>query len=212
MNILSPALMAATVILAPLAGRSQATMADVLNGKTRLTFLGLDLSEAQFTTQIDFAEVSNQGALYFRKWNGLLQSEWEKFNLAKPLKLASVPTDVSIADEANDVTDVSKAWAAGNVTFDKEQIPAMVRTYKTGDKEGAGCVFIVGSFNKPAETADMYVTFLDLKTKEVLHVERVVGEPRGFGLRNYWAGAVTSVLEQIDKRYRKEWHAKYLKG
>ena len=191
---------------------AQNAMADMLSGKTPLTFIGLDFSRAKFVARYEFPGLDKQGSVFFSRWNGLLQSEWAKYNLAEPLKLGNVPTNTQYVQEVNDAVDVQKAWASGDPVFDKDGIPAMVKKYRTQDGEGVGCVFVVGSFNKPLEKGEFFITFFDMKSKEVLHIERLVGKPFGFGERNFWAGAVTNVLEEIKKTYRNTWEQKFLKG
>ncbi|MEO8067011.1 MAG: hypothetical protein ABI599_04885 [Flavobacteriales bacterium] len=205
-------LAAAFTLLASSPAHAQSTMQDMLSDKTPLTFIGLDFSEAKFVARYEFPGLDKQGTMFFVRWNALLQTEWAKYNLAEPLQLGNVPTLTQFVQEVNDRVDVQKAWATGDPVFDKERIPAMVKKYKTEGEEGMGCVFIVGSFNKTLEKGEFFVTFFDMKTKEVVHTERMVGKPFGFGERNFWAGAVTNVLEDIKKTYRNTWEQKFPKG
>jgi hypothetical protein len=70
----------------------------------------------------------------------------------------------------------------------------------------------VESFDKTGEQASMYVTFINLSSKKVLMTERLTAEPTGFGLRNYWAGAVYSMYKQISKKELRNWREKYQKS
>ncbi len=190
---------------------AQANMSEVLRGTTPLTFIGLDFSAARFTARYDFAELDQQGANYFMRWNGLMEAEWAKFNMAEPMKLVDAPTKTLYVQEINAAVDLSKAWGNGGTAFDLSRIPAMVERYATEDGEGVGCVFIVAEFNKGALMGDFYVVFFDMKSKAVLHTEHIIGKPMGFGLRNYWAGAVYDALKQVKSTYRRLWEQKYLK-
>jgi hypothetical protein len=58
----------------------------------------------------------------------------------------------------------------------------------------------------------MWVTFIDMKTRQILFTERMVAEPGGFGLRNYWAGAIKGVLEKMRKKEYEMWRKKYFRG
>lgn len=212
MNKILSICFAASVLVPCGQAMAQNAMADMLSGKTPLTFIGLDFSQAKFVARYDFPGLDKQGNVFFSRWNGLLQNEWMKYNLAEPLNLGNVPTNTQYVQLVNDGVDVQKAWAGGDPVFDKDGIPGMVKKYKTEDGEGLGCVFIVGSFNKSLEKGEFFVTFFDMKTKEVLHTERMVGKPVGFGERNFWAGAVSNVLDEIKKTYRNTWEQKFLKG
>ena len=66
-------------------------------------------------------------------------------------------------------------------------------------------VFIVERLDKPKEQAVFWVTLINSRTKEIILTERMIGKPRGFGFRNYWAGAVYDIIKQIKKKKYKEW-------
>lgn len=58
------------------------------------------------------------------------------------------------------------------------------------------------------DEAVVYVTVFDIKTKNVLILERMVGKPMGIGLRNFWAGAMKHVIKQITTDYYNLWKSK----
>lgn len=186
-------------------GAKAQTMSEALNNKVPVTWIGLDFSEATFVPTVDFAPVEADAKTTLLKWNNLMEQEHEKFDLAKAIGISTVTTNTSYVAPVNDNVDAQKLLSRTASTLDKEKVPAMVKKYKTEDGEGVGVVFIVSAFNKTAETAEFYVTFFNMKSKEVLLSERISGKPAGFGIRNYWAGAVTSVLKTIDKEYSKAW-------
>ena len=70
-------------------------------------------------------------------------------------------------------------------------------------------MFIVEGMSKSAKAASVWVTFVDVKTKKVLHTERIEGKAGGFGFRNYYAAAIKNVLDQIEKKKYKEWKSQY---
>lgn len=181
------------------------TMADALNNKCTVTWIGLDFSGATLVPTVEFAAVQADPGTAILKWNNLLEAEAEKFDLGKALGINSCINNTSYVQPANDGINANDVLSRTAGTLDKEKVPSMVQNYKTEDGEGVGVVFIVSTFNKTQEMAEYYVTFFNMKTKEVLHSERISGEPTGFGLRNYWAGSVTSVLKTIEKEYAKAW-------
>ncbi|MFZ1331619.1 MAG: hypothetical protein WAR83_05500, partial [Flavobacteriales bacterium] len=127
------------------------------------------------------------------------------FNMATALGINACINNTSYVQAANDGISSADLLSRTAGTLDKEKVPSMVKDYKTEDGEGVGVVFIVSTFNKTQEMAEFYVTFFNMKTKEVLHSERISGKPVGFGLRNFWAGSVTNVLKSIEKDYSKAW-------
>ena len=76
-------------------------------------------------------------------------------------------------------------------------------------KSGIGVAFIIENFNKGTQEATVYVTFFDIATKKVLVCEKMTGKAMGVGMRNYWAGAIKSILKQIDATEYKNWKSKY---
>jgi len=61
------------------------------------------------------------------------------------------------------------------------------------------------SMSKTSERASMYVTFIDMSNKKVLHTERMEEKVGGFGLRNYYAKSIYEALEDIQKSKYKQW-------
>src|SRR5690349_13770723 len=79
---------------------------------------------------------------------------------------------------------------------------------------GLEMIFNIESYSKINVEGSMWVTFIDMDTKEVLFTERLFAPPGGFGLRNYWAGAMFGVLEKIKGSGKKKgefemWRLKY---
>lgn len=181
------------------------TMADALNNKCQVTWIGLDFSEAKLIPTVEFATVEADPGTAILKWNNLLEQEHEKFDLAKALGISNVVTNTSYVAPVNEGVKSQDLLSRTAITLDKEKVPSMVKKYKTNDGDGVGVVFVVSAFNKTSEIAEFYVTFFNMKTREVLHSERISGKPTGFGIRNYWAGAVTQVLKTIEKEYSKAW-------
>jgi hypothetical protein len=66
----------------------------------------------------------------------------------------------------------------------------------------------VESLNKLIEEGSFWVTFVNMGTKEVLLTERVVSPPSGFGMRNFWAGAINGALVKIKKKEFENWRKK----
>lgn len=195
------------IVTLPLSTQAQ-TMADALNNKCTITWIGLDFSEAKFVPTVDFAEVQNNVDLALLKWNNLLEQEAAKFDLGAALGSTRTTNNTSFVQDANAGIAPHDLIQRTAEPLDLSKIPGMVRRYKT-EGEGVGVVFIVESFNKTDVQAVFHVTFFNMATKEILHTERMVGKPGGFGMRNYWAAAVTSVLKNIKSNYAKMWHKRF---
>ncbi len=195
------------VLLLPLTGQGQ-TMADVMNNRTDITWVGLDFTAATFTPAMDFIEVQNNVDLALARWNALLEQEPAKFDLGTALGSTRTKNNTTIMQVVNAGLSPHDLIQGSARPLDAAKIPGMVAGYKT-EGEGVGVVFIVELFDKTAVQSIFHVTFFNMATKEVLHTERMVSKPGGFGLRNYWAGGVSNVLKAIKSDYAKMWKKRF---
>jgi hypothetical protein len=190
------------------AGQASAqTLSDLFAGNAKLTFLGLDFTQAKFIGRLGFVDpvaIKNQ---HITSWNDLIEYEPKKFSLqdAFNLKPEMYQSKVSDMVKLNESVDVK-----GNITEDEyqiteDQVKKSVSKYSLSVKDGIGIVYVVESLNKKAEKLFAWVTFIDLKSKKVLYTERVEGSAGGFGFRNYWAGGVYKINKAIDSKYYKLW-------
>jgi hypothetical protein len=65
--------------------------------------------------------------------------------------------------------------------------------------------------NKTLNEAYFHIVIFRLSDNEILIHERLRGEPIGMGLRNYWAGALYKVMEQVEKKHYMQWKKTYSK-
>ena len=89
--------------------------------------------------------------------------------------------------------------------YSKKDIETFVSLYDTKEKSGIGILFLAESLNKSMKEAYYHFVAIDMKTKEILFHERLRGKPKGFGLRNYWAGSIYSVIKEIKNEWYKVW-------
>lgn len=195
------------LITSPFASSAQ-TMAEVLNNKCDVTWIGLDFSEAHFVPAVEFAEVQANVDLALIKWNNLLEQEPAKFDLGAALGSTRTKNNTSFIQAANNGFSENDLLQRTTEPLDPNKIPAMLKRYTT-EGEGVGAVFIVESFDKTQVKATFHVTFFNMATKEMIFTERISGKPMGFGMRNYWAGAVSDVLKNIKKSYAQAWYARF---
>lgn len=50
---------------------------------------------------------------------------------------------------------------------------------------------------------------MDMRTKEILIHERFTAKPRGFGIRNYWAGSINRIMKEIKNDKYEKWKHRY---
>ena len=192
---------------------AQNSMADLFSGKAKLVFLGLDFTQAKYIGKIGFTDPGAIQNQHMVSWNNLIEMEPKKFSLQKPFSLK----DDQYMSKVEDMVKLNKAAnVADNITDDaysitEDQVKKSVAKYSLSEKDGIGVVYVVESLSKTAEKLTAWVTFIDLSTKKVLYTEKVEGKAGGFGFRNYWAGGVYKINNEIDSKLYKKW-SKQFKG
>jgi hypothetical protein len=171
-----------------------------------IVWYGLDFTKARFVGQFDQGmgaapasgmDIKNK---WIGQWNNLIGKEPQNFKIKEAFQKDNVYYDMSGMAELNNKIDPGKIMVFNATKLDQKEIDGMVKNYKPGDKkEGVGLSFIIESFDKGTETATMYVTFFDIATDKVLLTHYMSGHAAGAGMRNYWAGAIKSVLKQLSK-------------
>ncbi len=188
--------------------KGQYTPADVFKVDD-ITWYGLDFSNIKLVGSEGFTDpyaIKNQ---FFYSWNNLIITEVDKYDLASFFHKSSVENDLSIVKERNMLPDPDELVINTNYYFGEDQVKKIISEYDITGKEGIGLVFIMESFNKTEELGNMWVTFFDIETKEVLLSNKMSGKVGGFGFRNYWAKSIYSVMKSIEKKKWKAWKAQY---
>jgi hypothetical protein len=178
---------------------------DVFDYKEPVTWLGLDFSELKFIKADEIITERELQDKYFPGWNELVLNEPKKYDIVK----ASDHDDVSYFTDA--VNTVNKNAKGGFITDDKKafehldnaKVQQMVKKYDLKGKTGLGLVFIVEAMDKGAKEASIWVTFINMATKEVLLAKPVVAESGGFGFRNYWAATFYKVMKNMPSSMKK---------
>ena len=192
---------------------SQNTKQDISKANEIIWF-GLNFSQAKMVGQFDqavgagAATASELKDKWVPGWNTLVISEPQNFKIKEALKKDKIYFDMKPTEKMNRDIKTDDFMGVNAFTFDDAQktVQNIVSKLSGGDKnEGIGMVFIVESFNKTSDEASVYVTLFDIKTKSVLVTEKIIGKPKGIGLRNFWAGAVKHIIKQIDDRYYDSW-------
>jgi len=188
---------------------------DLFNKDIQVTWLGIDYSQAkiigewsQFNGAGDYSpgEVRDK---YYPAWNNLILTESAKYNLKEMIRQDDINIDIGMVMERNAAVSRRdlEAYSAPNYTAD--QIQEFVSSYDLSGKSGIGMVFINEHMSKNTENAVFHLVLLDLSSKQILIHEEVTARPRGFGIRNYWAGAIYKFMEEIRTKHYPRWKKEY---
>jgi hypothetical protein len=177
----------------------------------KISYLGIDFSHVKLIG--NFSQFSSAGEkstvqirdLYFPKWNKLILAEPEKYDIKGMLRKGDIYYDLNMLMRINSNSALENMESYNTPNYTLDSIKIIIDTYEMEKKDGIGILFIAECLNKNNEEAYFHFVALNMNTKEVLIHERLRGEPRGFGLRNYWAGAIYSIIKDIKKLHYKNW-------
>jgi len=200
-------------VLAAFSAKAQ-TKSDVFRPEVPVTWLGLDFSRANFIGDREKFGSESDVRHLLDAWNDLILKEHDKFDVAKAIGRTKVENNLQAVKAHNAELDVLSMFSDEEKDYlhlKVSDIDEIIAGYDLSGLSGIGLMFNVESFNKKNEEGSIYVTFINLNTKEVLFTERVVGPPAGMGMRNFWAGSVVRILGKIGSKKDgfEMWRKKY---
>jgi hypothetical protein len=186
------------------------------NSTTPLTYLGVDYTKNLFYKNAD-ADPSEVRDKYYPGMNDLIVKE--QFDKSYDIA-AAFGRKNAIAIDLSAVTANNKKIDAANIVSPKKSdferlkeadIKNCVAALPLEGKDGIGLVFIMEGMKKVSGKGygSVWITLIDMKTKEVLMTERDVHEADGFSFRNYWVSVIRRSISAIDWSKYKEWRKKY---
>ena len=205
------------ILLIAVVGNAQ-TASDLFKSDgPKITWLGVDYSHVKLIG--DFSEFGTSGDKnaveirdkFFGSWNNLVLAEPKKYDIAGMLNKSDVTNDIAMIMKINNKADVEDMEVYDNPNYTDADIKRFVAQYDTKGKDGIGVAFVAESLNKNATEAYYHFVAINMNTGELLIQKRLRGAPGGFGLRNYWAGSMYSVIKDIKKSQYKKWKKEYAK-
>ena len=188
------------------------TKSDVFKTDVTVTWLGLDFTNAKLVGDRERFGSESDVRHLLDAWNDLILNEPDKFNIAKAIGRTKVENAVQVTKEHNADIDVMSMFSNEQKDYlhvKPADVPEIVSGYDFKDLSGIGLMFNVESFSKLNEEGSIWITFINLGTKEVLFTERLIAPPKGFGMRNFWGGCIYSVLTKMEKKEFEMWRKKH---
>jgi hypothetical protein len=185
---------------------------DIFDRKKKVTWLGIDVTGAKFIGDRERWGSTSDVMRVVEGWNELMKKEPSKFNLAHALYKDKVDEAIDVAQEHNASLDVTEMLSNDEKDFNhlrENDVTAIVADYDFKGNSGIGVLFIVDSFSKPEGKSSVWITFVNMDTKEVYFTERLSGLPGGAGLRNYWANSIEDIMSKIRRKEFEVWREKY---
>jgi hypothetical protein len=148
-------------------------------------------------------------------WNDLVLTEKDKYDVPGMLGRDAVETATDVTKDNNLDLDVLALYSNAEKDYlhlSRDGVGSIISRYDYKKNTGIGLMFNIESFSKLNGEASMWVTFVDMKSRQILFTERMTAAPKGFGVRNYWAGAIYAVMEKIKKKEFEMWRKKYFRA
>ena len=187
------------------------TAQDLFRSDSRITWLGIDFSHVRLIGNFaEFYEAGTKGPVqiitdYFPKWNRIVLDESEKYDIRGMLWRMDIDYDIDMIMDLNYRANPDSMESYNTRRFTGQDIQSYVNQYNLEGREGIGVLFIAECLNKSYEEAYYHFVAINMKTRDVLFHKRLRGEPSGFGLRNYWANSIYSIIKDIKYYYFINW-------
>lgn len=160
-----------------------------------INFYGVDYSAAKV---FGAAESPSQFKVVFDEINQLFITEAKKYNVSKKLKVRVSEISLDAVNQVNGAINPQELMTTDtSYTLSEEQIKQIVKALPTQNKPGIGLVIIAKLLNKAEAYGSYQVVFFNTDTKEIIQDWATGGKARGFGLRNYWAGSIYKVINNL---------------
>lgn len=185
---------------------------DIFDEKVPVFWLGIDFTGAIFIGDREKLGTESDIRNLIRAFNNLMEAEKEKYNIGAMISRRRVEYRLDITRIHNDQLGLSGIFSdelSDHIHLSKSDIEFIVKNYSYDDLKGIGLMFNIETFNKPGVEAMIWITFVDMERKEVLFTERLFAPPGGFGLRNYWAGAIYNIMKSVTRKEFEMWRKKY---
>lgn len=184
---------------------------NIFDRDEKLVWLGLDFTAARFVGDLRGWGSELHTHHIVNSLNNLMIKESRKFDMADALNRRRIDNEIETTIDHNRQLNLENAIdeRLHGHFLDHHDIQQVVNTYDFKGLTGTGVIFIVEAFNKPAMEAAVWVTFVDLETKQILFSRKMIEEPVGFGVRNFWAGSIYKIMKQIKKREYGVWRRAY---
>lgn len=158
-------------------------------------FYGIDFSKAQ---AYGVAESIDQFREVFGKINSLFVSESKKYDVEKYFRKTVTATSIHQLEELNKtVTSDSFFGESSDYSISDTDLAQEIKTLPIKETEGTGLVFVAETLNKKTNQVAYHVVFFDIASRNILDTWKATGKAGGFGLRNYWAGSVLNMMENV---------------
>lgn len=186
------------------------------NPATPLIYLGIDYTQNLIINDDDANTADITGRLYSSINSFVVKVQDSKnYDIGGAFgRRNTISIDTTAVAARNRTIDAGKIISSNKSDFKRlmqADIANCVEALSLEGKEGIGMLFIMEGMKKLSGKGygSVWVTLINMKTKEVLMSERIEHEAEGFGFRNYWVSVIRKTIIDIDWSKYKAWKKKY---
>lgn len=146
---------------------------------------------------------------YFKSWNDLIVRERNKFSVEALLRKDIVIYKTEMIDSINFKTQVDSLEGDRERLLEDEFVMNTISNYNLKQNKGVGVVLIAEYMDKIHIKASHILVVFNIESREILLKERFETIPVGFGMRNYWGGAIYKIFKEVRTKRYKAWKKVY---
>jgi len=188
------------------------TKSDVFIKDVPVAWLGLDFTSTKLIGDRERFGSESDVRHLMEAWNDLILKEPDKYDVAHMISRPKLEDAIQVTKEHNMDVDVMSMFSndvKDYIHIKPSTVDEIVAGYDFGGLSGIGMMFVVESLNKLNEEGSVWVTFVNMGTREVIFTEHVVAEPAGMGMRNYWGGCLVDIINKVRKKEFEMWRKKH---
>jgi len=136
--------------------------------------------------------------IWLDKLNDMVSENRVRRNLDKQEVIADLASIQNLYKSVDDKTFES----SGLYVISIDSLKSIVKRYVLPQTEGVGFVIIIETMNKPQRYVTGYLTFFDIKTREVVWATKMKGLPGGkWGAELYYRNGLIELYDYFIARY-----------
>lgn len=167
-----------------------------------LYYYGIDLSHVRVTDEDKIARSLNYSIVYPSAWIAYVEEELPPYKYVQA-KLGKGAFYYVQKEVQHNTLQVNPNFIiAEDYSFSVDTAYQAVKTYNLTQKSGIGLVLIAENFNKHHDASSIWITFFDLKTREVLWAVRLTGNCKHMGYTAHWGSGIVKGF----KRFISNWY------
>ncbi|MDO5665876.1 MAG: hypothetical protein Q4G63_11560 [Bacteroidia bacterium] len=160
-----------------------------------ISFYGIDFSYAKVYGADESAEKFID---VFARINDLFESEPKKYNAGKAFGIMNTELfNSQMRKEAGKVSTRNLFIEENKYSITDTEINQVVSKLDKQGESKYGAVVICGLLNKLANYGTFTFIVFEQGTNKVIFQKEVAGKAKGFGLRNFWAGALFDAMKKL---------------